>query len=143
MSYLLIVEGQEIPLTAEVAVTDETVRNCIAPFYPSAATAILRREEVDGITRIHMVKTAGTKGSSVLQSLLDSDDSLNRALALSFQLKQLEIEGSMDIAILLEFQQEIDNAIALGSDWSDHSKASLNKLIGTLPCASTVAIVGF
>lgn len=47
MSYLLIVEGQEIPLTAEVAATDETVRNCIAPFYPSAATAILRREEVD------------------------------------------------------------------------------------------------
>ena len=89
-----------------------------------------------------MVKTAGTKGSSVLQSLLDSDDSLNRALALSFQLKQLEIEGSMDIAILLEFQQEIDNAIALGSDWENHSKASLNKLIGTLPCASTVAIVG-
>lgn len=41
MSYLLIVEGQEIPLTAEVAATDETVRNCIAPFYSFAATAIL------------------------------------------------------------------------------------------------------
>ncbi len=143
MSYLLIVEGQEIPLTAEVAATDETVCNCIAPFYPSAATAILRREEADGITRIHMVKTAGTKGGDILQTLLASDDSLNPALALSFQLKQLEIEGSMDIAILLEFQQEIDNAIVLGSDWSDRSKASLNKLIGTLPCASTEAIFGF
>ena len=75
MSYLLIVEGQEIPLTAEVAATDETVRNCIAPFYPFAATAILRREEVDRITRIHMVKTAGTKGGDVLQTLLESQSS--------------------------------------------------------------------
>jgi hypothetical protein len=58
-------------------------------------------------------------------------------------LKELEIEGSIDIAILLEFQQEIDKAIALGSDWENYSKASLNKLISTLPCASTVAIVGF
>lgn len=66
MPYILIVEGQKIPLTDEVAATDETIRAALVPFYPEVATADIKREVVNEVTLIKMVKKAGTKGISNL-----------------------------------------------------------------------------
>lgn len=142
MSYLLIVEGQEIPLTAEIAATDETIRNCIAPFYPEAATATFKREEADGVTRIRMVKSAGTKGCGVVQQLQQSKECLNPALALSWQLKQLERQTSIEIETLIGLQPQINHAIAIGHEWELSVQTSLDRLKQTQPSPSKISIVG-
>lgn len=143
MSYLLIVEGQEIPLTQEVAATDQTIRNCLAPFYPEALTATFKRELSDGVTRIRMVKSAGTKGCGVVQQLQQSKEYLNPALAMSWQLKQLETQNSINIETLIELQPQIDNAIAIGHDWELSVETSLDRLKQTQPSSSKLSIVGF
>lgn len=142
MPYILMLEGQEIPLTDEVGATDETIRACIAPFYPEAATAEITREEVDGITRIRMVKRAGTKGNCYpLHHLKASEPSLNPALALSWQLKYLEIQKGIGLEELLGFQPEISSAIALGERWGIEVKASLAHLIKCSPIPSAIPII--
>lgn len=143
MSYLLIVEGQEIPLSAEVAGTDETIRNCLAPYYPEALTATFKREDADGVTRICMVKSAGTKGSNVIQKLQQGEECLNPALALSWQLKQLERQNSIEIETLIELQPEINHAIAIGRNWELSVETSLDRLKQTQPSSSKLSIVGF
>lgn len=143
MSYILLLEGQEIPLAEEVAATDETIRNCILPFYPEAATAQIKREEVNGVTQIRMVKSAGTKGCNVLQNLLATEDSLNPALALSWQLKQVESQGNLDIETAIKLQPQINSAIATGSNWETEIETSLNQLKSSKPASSKILIVSF
>lgn len=143
MSYLLIVEGQEIPLTQEVAATDETIRNCLAPYYPEALTATFKREDADGVTRIRMVKSAGTKGGNLIQKLQASESCLNPALSCSWQLKQLERQNSIEIETLIELQPQIDDAIAKGSDWELSVQTSLERLKTCSPSPSKLSIVGF
>lgn len=142
MPYILMLEGQEITLTDEVGATDETIRACIAPFYPEVATADITREEVDSITRIRMVKRAGTKGNCYpLHHLRESQPSLNPALALSWQLKYLEIQKKLGLEELLGFQPEISSAIAIGERWEIEVKASLAHLIKCSPIPSAIPIV--
>lgn len=143
MSYLLIVEGQEIPLSAEIAATDETIRNCLAPFYPEAATASFKRELSDGVTRIRMVKSAGTKGSNVIQKLQQGEECLNPALALSWQLKQLERQNSIEIETLVELQPQIDDAIATASEWELSVQTSLDRLKTCSLSPSQILIAGY
>lgn len=142
MSYILMLEGQEIPLTDEVGATDETIRACIAPFYPEVATAEITREEVDGITRIRMVKRAGTKGNCYpLHHLRESEPSLNPALSLSWQLKYLEIQSELSLEELLKFQPKISSAIALGNQWEIEVKKSLVHLKQCSSIPSSIPVI--
>jgi hypothetical protein len=72
MPYIVILEGQETPISDEVATTDQTLRDALTPFYPEVATAEIKREEKDGTTYIHIVKRAGTKGQDNIGRIQES-----------------------------------------------------------------------
>ena len=137
-----MLEGQEISLTDEVGATDETIRSAIAPFYPQAATAEFSRSEVDGLTRIRMVKKAGTKGNCYsLQHLRASESSLNPALALSWQLKHLEIYNGLSLEELLVLQPQISSAIARGEQWESEVEKSIKYLKQVSPIPSAIPVI--
>ncbi|MDV2994850.1 MAG: hypothetical protein N4J56_004504 [Chroococcidiopsis sp. SAG 2025] len=142
MPYILMLEGQEISLTDEVGATDETIRSAIAPFYPEAATAEISRSEVDGLTRIRMVKRAGTKGNCYsLYHLRASEPSLNPALALSWQLKHLEIHNGLSLEELLVLQPQISSAIAIGEQWESEVEKSIKYLKQVSPIPSVIPVI--
>lgn len=142
MPYKLFLEGQEIPLSDEVGATDDTVRNAIIPYFPEVGTADIRREEKNGITEIRLLKRAGTKGSVVIQSLIDSNSEINPALSLSWQLKELERSGNLDIDRLISFQPQIANAVDVGEDWEKTVTDTLTALRKCQPIPSSVQIIG-
>ena len=142
MPYKLFLEGQEIPLSDEVGATDDTVRNAIIPYFPEVGTADIRREEKNGITEIRLLKRAGTKGSVVIQSLIDSNSEINPALSLSWQLKELERSGNLDINKLISFQPQIANAVDVGEDWEKTVTDTLTALRKCQPIHSSVQITG-
>lgn len=122
--------------------TDETIRSAIAPFYPEAATAEISRSEVDGLTRIRMVKRAGTKGNCYsLYHLRDSEPNLNPALALSWQLKHLEIKSGLSLEELLVLQPKISSAIAIGEQWKSDVEKSLKYLKQSFPIPSAIPVI--
>ena len=142
MPYKLFLEGQEIPLSDEVAVTDDTLRNAMIPYFPEMGTADIRREEKNGITEIRVVKRAGTKGNVVIQSLIDSNSEINPALSLSWQLKELERSGNLDINKLISFQPQIANAVDEGENWEKTVTDTLTALRKCQPIPSSVQIIG-
>ncbi len=144
MPYIVILEGQETPISDEVATTDQTLRDALTPFYPEVATAEIKREEKDGTTYIRIVKRAGTKGQeNILPSLIQSEQTINPAITLSWQLKMLELQGGMQIENLLLVQPEIDEAISSGRDWKTEVERSLKILKQSPPKPSQTPIVGF
>ena len=59
----VILEGQTIPLPADIAANDDLIRKALSPYYPDVANAEIRRETQDGAVTISIVKRAGPKGS--------------------------------------------------------------------------------
>ena len=51
-------DGQDIPLPADVAASDDLIRKALAPFYPDVVNAEIRRDD-KGVT---VIKRAGPKG---------------------------------------------------------------------------------
>lgn len=80
---------------------------------------------------------------NVIQKLQASSECLNPALAMSWQLKQLERQNSIEIETLIELQPQIDNAIATGSEWELSVQTSLDRLKQAQPSPSKLSIVGF
>lgn len=144
MPYILMIEGQEIPIADEVAASDQILRDAITPFYPEIANAEITREEKDGITQIRMVKKAGTKGvGDILQTLIDSEHQFNPALILSWQIKMLEIQGCLNIENLILVQDELEKAITTGREWHIELEKSLHLLQQSPPIPSQRIITGF
>lgn len=57
-SVMIRLEGQTIPLPADVAASDELIRKALSPFYPDVANAEIKRDD----SGISVVKRAGPKG---------------------------------------------------------------------------------
>lgn len=141
MQYILKLEGQNIPLTPEVAANDQTIRDAIAPFFPDATTAEIKREEADGITVIRLVKKAGTKGN-VMQKLVMAENQLNPASALSWQLKMAEIKGELTLETLLGIQPVIQTAIEEGEQWQTDIRRAICHLKNCQSMPSIHPIIG-
>ncbi len=142
MPYKLFLEGQIIELSDDIASTDDTLRTAFVPFFPELGTADIKRQEKDGIIEIRMVKRAGTKGNVVTQSLVDSEMEINPALNLTWQLKQLERSGALSIEELINFQEQINNAIGVGEDWERNINRSLESLNKCQPIPSLAQVTG-
>lgn len=142
MPYRLFLEGQIIDLSDEVASTDDTLRNAFIPFFPEMGTADIRRQEKDGIIEIRILKRAGTKGNAIMQSLINSEIEINPALNLTWQLKQLERDGTLSVEQLVSFQEQISNAINTGETWEKDVNSSLESLSKCQSISSSVQVIG-
>ncbi|HEY9848017.1 MAG TPA: hypothetical protein V6D28_01055 [Leptolyngbyaceae cyanobacterium] len=141
MQYILKLEGQDIPLTPEVAASDQTIRDALAPFFPDATTAEIKREEADGITVIRLVKKAGTKGN-VMQKLVIAEHQLNPAIALSWQLKMAEIKGKLTLETLLKIQPLLQTTIEEGEQWQTDIRRAICQLKNCQSIPSIKSIIG-
>ncbi len=66
MKYTIKIEGITFEMPEEAAASDDILRRALAPYYPGAVTADLRRSlnpQDDQETVIEVVKRAGTKGA--------------------------------------------------------------------------------
>lgn len=134
---IIILEGQRISLIPEQCATDESIVNTLLPFYPDVANATISRKVVDGEEHIEIVKKVGTKGNlNLIKSLQTAPESINGTLALSYQLKKLEIQGKLSLETLLSISEEIEQAIAQGEQASKATNSALANLIASPPIAS-------
>ena len=141
---ILIREGQQIPLTPEQAATDETLIKTLLPFYADVAGATLTRKMVDGEEHIEIVKKVGTKGNvALVNSLKAAPEAINPALALSWKLKQLELQGQLTVETLIEIREEIDAAIAQAEIEIHSTSKTISNLIHSSPQPSCYPILCF
>lgn len=64
LTYNISIEGQTIPMPAEIATNDQLLKDALAPYWPGAANAkIMRGDPVNGAVTVTVVKQAGTKGN--------------------------------------------------------------------------------
>lgn len=134
---IIILEGQRISLIPEQCATDESIVNTLLPFYPDVTNATISRKVMDGEEHIEIVKKVGTKGNSnLIKSLQTAPESINPALALSYQLKELEIQGKLSLETLLSISEEIEQAIARGEQATKATNSALANLIASPPIPS-------
>ncbi|HNK50163.1 MAG TPA: hypothetical protein PKX75_14045, partial [Nitrospira sp.] len=110
----LQLEGQEIQLPPEIAISDDAVRKAIAPLFPQAAHATIQRTtDTNGMTTIRLTKQAGTKGNYhvILRQLIESPRHVNPALTL-YQAYQAESQPTQTtVESILLTQQKLRLAI--------------------------------
>lgn len=141
---IIILEGQRISLIPEQCATDESIVNTLLPFYPDVANATISRKVVDGEEHIEIVKKVGTKGNlNLIKSLQTAPESINPALSLSYQLKELEIQGKLTLEILLSISEEIELAIAQGEQATKATTSAIANLIASPPIPSKHPIPNF
>lgn len=141
---IIILEGQRISLIPEQCATDESIVNTLLPFYPDVANATISRKVVDGEEHIEIVKKVGTKGNlNLIKSLQTAPESINPALSLSYQLKELEIQGKLTLEILLSISEEIEQAIAQGEQATKATNSAIANLTASPPIPSKHPIPSF
>lgn len=141
---IIILEGQRISLIPEQCATDESIVNTLLPFYPDVANATISRKVVEGEEHIEIVKKVGTKGNfDLIKSLQTAPESINPALSLSYQLKELEIHGKLTLETLLSISEEIELAIAQGEQATKATNSTLANLIASPPVPSKHSIPNF
>ncbi len=101
LKYIVSIEGQSIPVPAEMGSSDDLIKSALTPFFPGIATGKIHRgEAIDGVVTITIIKQAGTKGA-VRQAPSDqeiSDQAMNPDCSLREQsgcpsLDKSEMEG--------------------------------------------------
>ncbi len=105
---------------------DSNLKRWLSQVSPAATNATLNWSEEnkpDGTkeTVIRVTPQLGTKGGGVLDSLIENlcaiPQSLDPILALTFELKLLQLNGQLNLPRLLAYQQRINKALEnVGSD---------------------------
>ncbi|MCS6327810.1 MAG: hypothetical protein H8K06_12070 [Nitrospira sp.] len=142
----LHLEGQEIQLPPEIAVSDDAVRKAIAPLFPQAAHATIQRTtDTDGKTTIKLTKQAGTKGTyhDILRHLTECPRHVNPAVALYQELQVETSTASKSIETVLHEQKQIRSAIACGEAEHTHTLAITRRLKNTPGTPSEILPTGF
>lgn len=142
----LLVEGQEIELPEEIAVSDDAIRKAIAPLFPQSANATIQRTtDGQGRTTIKLTKQAGTKGGypEILKQLIRSRQHINPAFTLAHQLKTATNPRRYQPEEILLLQRQIHSAITQGEKELQHTHAILECLLSAPSNASMVTPLGF
>lgn len=146
MPTIVKLEGQDIPLTDEVAATDDRVRAALAPFYPDVANAEIQRKQEGEQTIITIVKRAGPKGTAgqVQSALLDAPRSLNPAVALCLELEKMETEaGEMSAETLLLLRPRIEQALEQSQREVDDLASVRKALVAARAVPAASVPIGF
>ena len=141
---IIKLEGQEIPIDAALAASDDLIRKALLPFYPEVGNATIGRKEENGETIITIVKRAGSKGLTPFEQLVVTPESVNPAIALAGELKLKESKGELvEFFTLLQYQARIDEAIEQGTSDAEAVDQSLKKLTVATAQPSQRIVPGF
>lgn len=141
-TYQITIEGQTIPVPAEIGANDTAVKAALAPYFPDAANAMISRTEKDNLITVNVVKKAGSKGAAQaapLAALRDAEPGQNPTIAL-----YLELDGGQpDPLKLLELAPRIDQAIAVGEAHGKQLESALRSLRVAKTMPAPVVPLGF
>jgi hypothetical protein len=141
MSYVVKIEGQEIPVPDEIGGNDEAVKRALTPYYPEVANAMITRVEKDGVTTITVVKRAGTKGADPLEHLLACEGGKNPAIALC---EEIEADDqARDPLYLVDLDARIEAAIEAGEQQARMVDRALERLKKTSAIPAPDVVMGF
>lgn len=154
-TYQLHVEetSQIFPIPAEIGVDDNLVRRALSGVVPYIDTAVLQREEKDGVTTIKVVKSHAPKGSanadSCLSTVLDGliaakSEERNPVAAIHAEL----VSRKMRLHRLkpdehLALSEQIGKAIEAGDEVHETLKGIRSHLVASLPQAARSVPFGF
>lgn len=145
MKYILKIEGQEIPVEAEIGEHDDIIRALLAPMYPDAANSLITRvKQGDDTTIVNIAKRAGTKGLdpiTPLDHLIGCAGGMNPAIEMHRKIQALD--GSLDIEEALLLDEQIATAIEEGERQATAVNFAVQRLMNSRPIPAPVVIVGF
>ena len=121
MNYMIVIEGQHIPVPEEIGASDAAVKAALTPTWPDAANAMITRVTKDDLVTVTVVKKAGTKGARrgkkgerrlPLQYLVSCKGGMNPAIALYQELQGRD--GGLSPEETLELGDQVEGAIEAG-----------------------------
>jgi len=139
MSYIVVIEGQNIPVPEEIATSDEKVRQALTPFFPDAANAMITRVEKDGQVTINVIKKAGSKGA--IDYLASCPGGRNPAVALYQELQSMNLD--LDPETMLSLDARLDQAIEAGAVQAGRVEGALTRLQAARPRPAPALVEGF
>lgn len=145
-TYIIKIEGQEIPVDADIAQDDNKVRTAMTPFFPGAANSIITRttdQDADIVT-VHVQKKAGTKGVlDPVAHLHICEGGRNPAILLWQEMNQLRV-GDIDPETMLALNTRIDHAVDQGSEEANAVDEALKRIQSAHPIPAVRSLmVGF
>jgi len=149
MNYIIVIEGQNIPVPEEIGASDENVKKALAPFYPDAANAMITRVTKDETVTVTVIKKAGTKGGrrkrrddrTPLERLIACKGGMNPALELYRKFQALE--GELGPEAALSLGSEIDRALDDGARQMEALQKAQTRLLKAAPLAAPALVTGF
>ena len=154
-TYQLHVEetSQTFPIPAEIGLDDDLVRRALAGVVPYIDTAVLQREEKEGVNTITVVKSHAPKGagnadsclSVVITALIDTENDGRNPVAaihaelLSSKMKLHRLKPDEHLAL----STQIDKALQAGDELHDTLKGIRTHLVASFPQAARSVPLGF
>lgn len=173
LKYLLCIEGKELPVDAEIAADDDSIKAALATAYPEITTAEVTRATKDGQQRITVIKRGGPKGTGslvkkqvrrvktrpVLIAIQAEDETqridgaqrrlmiaprrFNPLIATHFELEKQRQAGQLDLLTLMLCQGQIERALVEGPKEAQQMEQALTRMIESPATAWRRVLVGF
>ncbi len=141
MIYKVLIEGQTLDVSEEVATSDERVKDMLKPFWPDVVNAAITRQTKDDVTTINVVKRAGTKGlfPGPLEALLAAPAGENPVVVLARELDGATPQG-MSYSQQIKIENRVEKTIEEGEKQNQAIKKAFERLtsargrdVGILP----------
>jgi len=154
-TYVVMIEGQSIPVPEEVGADDKLVRAALAPFFPDVANALITRKTEGETVTVNVVKKAGSKGAGdphpqpfsreekgegFVEALREAQPGQNPAVALYMEVMSL---GNLDPVELLRMEGRIQKALESGLAQGEQMQAALALLRKAQAQPAGIVPVGF
>jgi hypothetical protein len=121
---LVVLEGQQHWIAAEIAQSDKLLRQLFSTLSPELAGAEIKRS--DG--RIDVIPRKGTKGSFPLAVLDQAALEVNPGVECCLALQRLELSIGINVVYATEIVQQIELALEQSRNWEKAIKTSLYRL---------------
>lgn len=140
--YIVVIEGQKIPIPAEIGDSDDKVKMALTPFFPDAANAMLTRVTKGDVVTINVVKRAGAKGMNALTALEACPGGKNPAIELYEEMRKITA-WNLGTEMLLSIDARIEKAIDAGEKQTEQMEKSMQRLSAARALPAPLVVVGF
>jgi hypothetical protein len=121
---LVVLEGQQHWIDAEIAQSDELLRQLFSTLSPELAGAEIKRSD----SRIDLIPRKGMKGSNLLEVFNAAAIEINPGVECCLALQQLELRVGIDTANAGTIVQQIESALEQSKNWEQALKTTLHRL---------------
>lgn len=142
MKYVVQHEGQEIPISESIGQDVDKLRRALTSVIPGIAEAKINSSVEGELTTYTIVKTAGTKGSDIIDSLVKCAGGINPLIACYEAIEMVDL-ATLSPADSVLLEQRIDKAAKEGDSQMAGMKRAFERLSAASPQPSALVILGF